>query len=106
MHFYSADGSDDFTAVQLIDLEPGTYEFSAWVEGGESGDSDQIGVDITVNGTIYDGHSSVTGWQQWSQIVISDIEITEPTTVSICIYVHNPTPGVWGAFDDVSMVPS
>ena len=106
LHFYSADGSDDFTAVQLIDLEPGTYEFSAWVEGGDSGDSDQIGVDITVNGTIYDGHSSVTGWQQWSQIVISDIEITEPTTVSICIYVHNPTPGAWGAFDDVSMVPS
>lgn len=106
LHFYSADGNDDFTAIQSIDLEPGTYDFSVWVEGGDSDGSELIGVAITVDGSLYDGHSSVTGWQQWSEIAISDIEITEPTTVSICIFVHEPSAGVWGAFDDVSMVPA
>ena len=92
------------TATQTVQLEAGTYDFSAWLEGGDAGTSDVFKVTVEVDGQIYEGTGNVTGWQQWSEITISPIEVTGDTQAIVTVSVSGTTAGVWGAFDDITMV--
>ena len=105
MHFYSADGGDTFTASQEVELTAGTYTLSAWLEGGDNGASDEFLLSITVDGTEYSASGTVSGWQQWSELSIGEIEVGSDTTGIVTIAVTDTSSGVWGAFDDVSMIP-
>jgi len=104
MHFYSATAGATMTATQTVQLEAGTYDFSAWLEGGDAGTSDVFKVTVEVDGQIYEGTGNVTGWQQWSEITISPIEVTGDTQAIVTVSVSGTTAGVWGAFDDITMV--
>ena len=107
LHFYADSADMNFTATQEVSLEKGTYSYTAYLEGGDAGTSDEFSIYVTVGDTTYQTTGTVSTWQNWCEMVIKDIVIPEDgTTVTVGISVKNPTPGVWGAFDDCILTPT
>ena len=66
--------------------------------------SDVFTISLTFDGTVKEVSGTVTGWQQWSELSIKEIEVSDDTTGVITVTVSDTTAGVWGAFDDISLV--
>ena len=98
LHFWST-GEIAFTAQQtLTGLEPGTYEFGLYLQGG-----DADGADIFIyadNGTEQlTQETEVTGWCDWHDPVISGITVGDDGNLTVGISVKAPAKA-WGTMDD------
>lgn len=98
LHFWST-GEIAFTAQQtLTGLEPGTYEFGLYLQGG-----DADGTDIFIyadNGTEQlTQETEVTGWCDWHDPVISGITVGGDGNLTVGISVKAPAKA-WGTMDD------
>ena len=105
LHFYfsSAVSGVAATATQTVTLDKGVYELGTYLQGGSAGD-DIFGISITVGDETTEATAEVSGWKNWSNPTIEDIEITEDATeVTVTIFVEDASAGVWGSFDDVSL---
>lgn len=103
LHFWY--GSDfSYKAAQTVTLEPGTYVLSAYLQGGDAGEGDSFCL-FADCGEIEDGAHTYTagatpnGWCNWQNPTISDIVITETTTVTVGVEV-SASSGAWGTWDD------
>ncbi len=88
-----------YTAEQEITLEPGIYQLGAYVEGGDCGDDAEFLLYIKIGEEVTSVETGVSGWQEWANPEIDEIEITEETTVTIGVSV-TASAGGWGAWDD------
>lgn len=98
LHFWST-GDVDFTVQQtLTGLEPGTYEFGLYIQGGDA-DGAQIFI-FSDNGTDnLTQDTEVTGWCDWHDPVISGITVGDDGTLTVGASVKAPAKA-WGTLDD------
>lgn len=98
LHFWST-GEVNFTVQQtLTGLEPGTYEFGLYIQGGDASGADMYiyadnGADRLTEAT------EVTSWCDWHNPVISEIEVSEDGTLTVGASVGAPAKA-WGTLDD------
>ena len=92
-----------YTAEQTItNIPAGNYELSAYLQGGDAGSNALFELYITVNGVEYKDGASVSGWLNWDNAVISNIEIPEGATVVVGVRA-DAAPKAWGAWDDFTL---
>ncbi len=92
-----------YTAEQVItNIPTGTYELSAFLQGGDAGSNALFELYIIVDGTEYKDGTSVSGWLKWDNPVISSIEIPEGATVVVGVRA-NAAAKAWGAWDDFTL---
>ncbi|WP_117168522.1 glycosyl hydrolase 53 family protein [Paraliobacillus sediminis] len=97
LHFYSDTGVD-FQAEQTITgLEPGYYNYSMFLQGGDAGDSDMYIYTKTADETL-ETETEVSGWTNWNNPEIGDILVLDGTiTIGAVI---KADAGAWGTLDD------
>lgn len=97
LHFYSAD-QVDFKVQQTVEgLEPGYYNVSMNLQGGDAANSEMYLYAI-VDGKEVREDTAVNGWVQWSTPEIKDILVTEgEITIGAAIKADG---GAWGTLDD------
>ena len=99
LHFWST--SDvKFTVEQTVTgLEPGTYEFGLYIQGGDAGDSADMYI-FADNGTDrLTEATGVTGWCNWQNPVIEEITVGEDGTLTVGASV-SAAAKAWGTLDD------
>ena len=105
LHFYTDTAGTEFIATQEVTLEPGIYAFSTYLQGGNAGETDIFEISAVVGDKTYTETSTVSGWKVWSNPTISNIVVKEAgTKVKVGIRVADTTAGVWGSFDDCSLI--
>lgn len=105
LKFWDADAVS-FTAEQKVTLDKGIYTLEAYVQGGDAGD-DAVFELYAVNGDkTYTEETSVTSWQNWSNPVITKIEVTEDDTTIIVGAKVDAAAGAWGSWDDFYLYKS
>lgn len=92
-----------YTAEQEITgLPEGTYELSAFLQGGDPGSNAIFQLYITVNGKTYTADSGLSGWLVWDNPRISDIMIPADAQVTVGVNV-DAAAKAWGAWDDFQL---
>lgn len=99
LHFWSNDAVS-FTAEQTVTgLEPGTYEFGFYLQGGDVGDEAQMYA-YADNGTdCLAKVTGVDGWLNWQNPVVEGITVGEDGTLTVGASVTCAAKG-WGTLDD------
>lgn len=84
-HFWSGDTDMDFSIEQTItDLKAGTYQLSAYAQGGDVADDADMELYAAVNGKEVDPASfMLTTWTDWKLPTIKDIKIADGDTLTI-----------------------
>ncbi|WP_226528636.1 glycosyl hydrolase 53 family protein [Metabacillus niabensis] len=100
VHFYS-DNAVDFKVEQTITgLEPGYYNLSMFLQGGDAEESNMFLYAKTSSDEIKD-ETAVNGWVNWSNPAIEEILVVDGTlTIGANI---EAGPGAWGTVDDFSL---
>ena len=99
LHFWSKD-EISYKVSQTVYLKKGTYKVGAWVEGGDTGKDADIKLFAKTASDDYDAAVELTGWQQYKNPEINDIDIAEDgTALTIGVSVKCAGNG-WGAWDD------
>ncbi|WP_416149978.1 glycosyl hydrolase 53 family protein [Salipaludibacillus sp. HK11] len=97
LHFYSGVGVDFNVQQTITDLEPGYYNVSMFLQGGDAGESDMY-LHAETNEDYYRVDTSVRGWTEWNNPTIEDVLILDGTiTIGANI---TASPGAWGTLDD------
>lgn len=99
LHFWS-ENAISFTAEQTVTgLEPGTYEFGLYLQGGDAGDNAQMYI-YADNGTEQlTKETKVDGWCNWQNPIITDITVGEDGTLTVGVSISCAAKG-WGTLDD------
>lgn len=96
-HFYS--GTDfGFTVSQTVTLQPGTYTFALYAQGGDMGDSADCYAYVTFGSTERTAPFALSGWNVWQHPAVT-FNLTEKTAVTVGANITGAGGG-WGALDD------
>lgn len=77
-HFWSGSADMDFSIEQsFTDLEPGTYELSAFSQGGDLSDDAYMDLYALVDGKELTAPFMLTTYADWQNPVIPEIEVTD-----------------------------
>lgn len=99
LHFWSND-EISFTAEQkLTGLEPGTYEFGFYLQGGDVGDAAVMFAYAQAGEESWQTDTGVEGWTVWQNPVIHDIVVGEDGTLTVGASITSGAKG-WGTLDD------
>ncbi len=101
-HFWSADSDMDFAIEQeFTDLEPDTYQLSAFAQGGDMSDDSELELYAVVNGEEQTASFMVAGWANWQNPTIPEIEVTDGTlTIGVRMKCNAAS---WGTVDDFTL---
>ncbi|WP_086074674.1 glycosyl hydrolase 53 family protein [Paenibacillus camerounensis] len=91
LHYYSPTPAEFKISQTLTGLENGTYTLSAWVSGGGGEEISEIFAGDAVQSFTN------TGWKEWSNPAIKDIEVTDGTLTVGAHY--KLADGQWGNLD-------
>lgn len=99
LHFYNADAVN-FTAEQSINLEPGKYQFELVIQGGDTGDTEDIYTYAKIDSTSLATSSKVNlpGYLEWQNPVIT-FEVQQESVVTVGLAVKGGD-GAWGTTDN------
>lgn len=98
LHYYS-NNEVDFNVEQTITgLEPGYYNYSMWIQGGDAGSSPDMTIYVIADGETYRVATTVAGWVNWmnpniNNILVENGEVTIGATIRCAA-------GGWGTLDD------
>lgn len=96
LHYWSPKAAEFTVSQTITGLENGLYKLSAWVSGGGEEESSEI-----FAGTRKQEFTN-TGWRQWSNPTIDNIEVTDGT---LTVGAHLKfSGGQWGNIDDFKLV--
>lgn len=101
LHFYNADGVE-FTVEKEVTLDAGIYAFSAFVQGGNMGDEENITLYVKTNDNEYSTVSeALSGWREWKETTVSEIKVEKNNTkVTVGMSVKGGA-GCWGTIDEL-----
>ncbi len=101
-HFWSPDADKaEFTLEQSPEgLEPGTYDFTIYIMGGDCGDAEVYAYAKLDGETVATAPMEITVWNEWHAGTISGIDYEAGQTLTVGIYVKAPAAGAWGKIDD------
>ena len=101
-HFWSGSADMDFSIEQsFTDLEPGTYELSAFSQGGDLSDDASMELYAMVDGKELTAPFMLTTYADWQNPVIPEIEVTDGSLTIGVRYKCNVNS--WGPLDDVTL---
>lgn len=101
-HFWSGSADMDFSIEQsFTDLEPGTYELSAFSQGGDLSDDASMELYAMVDGKELTAPFKLTTYADWQNPVIPEIEVTDGSLTIGVRYKCNVNS--WGTLDDVTL---
>ncbi len=97
LHFYSGEEVDFSVEQKITGLEPGYYNLSMFLQGGDANNSDMYLYALSGD-QEFKMQTSVNGWVNWSQPVVTDILVLDGTiTIGASIRADG---GAWGSVDD------
>ncbi len=99
LHFYSTDAISFTVEQTFTDLEPGTYMFGAYMQGGDVGSDPEIYIYAETDGERLTQDGAMTGWVNWDNPEISEIVVGESGELTIGVSVSCAAYG-WGTLDD------
>ncbi len=100
-HFWSPDDMDFSIEQEIIGLEPGTYELSAFSQGGDMKDTAVLELYVVADGVEKTVGFELTGYADWKNPTISDIKLTgDSITVGVRMKCN---AGSWGTVDDFTL---
>ena len=101
-HFWSGTSDMDFSIEQsFTDLAPGTYELSAFSQGGDLSADASMELYAVVDGTELTAPFLLTTYADWQNPTVSDIQVTDGT-LTIGVRYHCNVNS-WGTLDDVTL---
>ena len=101
-HFWSEDSDMDFSIEQeFTDLEPGTYQLSAYAQGGDMSADSILELYAIVDGVEQTQTFMVTTYADWKNPTISEIQVTDGTlTIGVRMKCNTKS---WGTVDDIAL---
>ena len=101
-HFWSGTSDMDFSIEQsFTDLEPGTYELSAFSQGGDLAADASMELYAVVDGKELTVPFMLTTYADWQNPTVSGIKVTDGTLTIGVRYQCNKNS--WGTLDDVTL---
>ena len=101
-HFWSGSADMDFSIEQsFTDLEPGTYELSAFSQGGDLSDDASMDLYALVDGKELTAPFKLTTYADWQNPAIPEIKVTDGSLTIGVRYKCNVNS--WGTLDDVTL---
>lgn len=101
-HFWSGSADMDFSIEQsFTDLEPGTYELSAFSQGGDLSDDASMELYAIVDGRELTAPFKLTTYADWQNPTVSEIKVTDGSLTIGVRYKCNVNS--WGTLDDVTL---
>lgn len=101
-HFWSGSADMDFSIEQsFTDLEPGTYELSAFSQGGDLSDDAYMDLYALVDGKELTAPFMLTTYADWQNPAIPEIKVTDGSLTIGVRYKCNVNS--WGTLDDVTL---
>lgn len=100
-HFWSASEMDFSIEQEVTGLEPGTYQLSAFSQGGDMLSSSVLELYAIVDGQEYTQQFELTGYADWKEPAVTDIKLTGDTIVVGVRMKCNG--GSWGTVDDFTL---
>ena len=101
-HFWSGSADMDFSIEQsFTDLEPGTYELSAFSQGGDLSDDASMELYALVDGRKLTAPFKLTTYADWQNPIITEIKVTDGSLTIGVRYKCNVNS--WGTLDDVTL---
>lgn len=100
-HFWSASEMDFSIEQEVTGLEPGTYQLSAFSQGGDMLSSSVLELYAIVDGQEYTQQFELTGYADWKEPTVADIKLTGDTIVVGVRMKCNG--GSWGTVDDFTL---
>ena len=101
-HFWSGASDMEFSIVQsFTDLEPGTYELSAFSQGGDLSSDASMELYAVVDGKELTDPFMLTTYADWQNPIVSGIKVTDGTLTIGVRYKCNMNS--WGTLDDVTL---
>lgn len=101
-HFWSGSADMDFSIEQsFTNLEPGTYELSAFSQGGDLSDDASMELYALVDGRELTAPFKLTTYADWQNPVIPEIKVTDGSLTIGVRYKCNVNS--WGTLDDVTL---
>ena len=101
-HFWSGTSDMDFSIEQsFTDLEPGTYELSAFSQGGDLAADASMELYAVVDGKELTVPFMLTTYADWQNPTVSGIKVTDGTLTIGARYQCNKNS--WGTLDDVTL---
>ena len=98
LHFWS-ESKISFTVEQTITgLEPGTYEFGLYLQGGDAGDDAQMYIYADNGREQLAQKTNVNGWCNWQNPVV-EITVGDDGTLTVGASISCAAKG-WGTLDD------
>lgn len=100
-HFWSPDDMDFSIEQEITGLQPGTYEFSAFSQGGDMKDTAVLELYVVADGVEKTAGFALTGYADWKNPAISDIKLTgDSITVGVRMKCNARS---WGTVDDLTL---
>lgn len=100
-HFWSASEMDFSIEQEVTGLEPGTYQLSAFSQGGDMLSSSVLELYAIADGQEYTQQFELTGYADWKEPAVTDIKLTGDTIVVGVRMKCNG--GSWGTVDDFTL---
>lgn len=101
-HFWSGSSDMEFSIEQrFTDLEPGTYELSAFSQGGDLSADASMELYAVVDGKELTDPFMLTTYADWQNPTVSGIKVTNGTLTIGVRYQCNMNS--WGTLDDVTL---
>ena len=101
-HFWSGSADMDFSIEQsFTDLEPGTYELSAFSQGGDLSDDASMELYALVDVRELTAPFKLTTYADWQNPAIPEIKVTDGSMTIGVRYKCNVNS--WGTLDDVTL---
>lgn len=101
-HFWSGSSDMEFSIEQrFTDLEPGTYELSAFSQGGDLSADASMELYAVVYGKELTDPFMLTTYADWQNPTVSGIKVTDGTLTIGVRYQCNMNS--WGTLDDVTL---
>lgn len=101
-HFWSGDSDMDFSIEQeFTDLEPGTYQLSAYAQGGDMSADTSMELYAVADGTEWTDPFMMTTYADWQNPTVTGVKVMDGTlTIGVRFKCNVKS---WGTVDDVTL---
>lgn len=103
LHFYSTNNVDFTVEQEVLNLKPGYYNFSIFLQGGDA-NNPAMSIYAIADGQTYTLETNVVGWANWQNPKIENIKV-ESGTVTVGAMIKCDPKG-WGTLDDFYLSPA
>ncbi|MEY8752892.1 glycosyl hydrolase 53 family protein [Alkalicoccobacillus gibsonii] len=101
LHFHSEEEVDFKIEQHITGLEPGYYDLSMFIQGGDASESDMY-LYAQTSEEDYRQDTGVSGWKNWDQPEINEILVLDgDITIGANVTAN---ANAWGTIDDFSLV--